>query len=1782
MRNLLFTGRSGACALIFLMAASTRILGGDTFTSAISEDDLDVAACAAYADGKPAELDVELMLNVMGLRDSRNPNNGWSAGSVETGDMKGNVFRYKVAFKRPIPVGSLLFSTQEAAALKDDGRYPGDPERPEDWLPLDIPPFQSKVKLVTFDPGFRTRAFLFTDKLKGRGRSSLAPLRFFGRRLHNIAPDASAAASREYDAPEIFGGKLFSAADLVKGRGKWISAGKNAEGNINAPPISDLEPAWLSLSWPRQISVAGVWMEDNFTRIRLDLYCGPDNINPLVAMEKEWKPIGEGRVASALRNGRWLEFKEPTDVRALRLFTDKVTDARGNPLRSAEIGALVVFSDLGEAPAPSVADDTSRPPYHIDVEVPGDGMLTVSLDDLNGARVRNLIAREEVKGGTNRIPWDLRDDSGGIIPPGRYNWKAIWHPGLRLLYQFTVYPNISQLHPENTPWRNGMGGSGGWLADHSPPYGVCASGDRVYVGAPCPEAGDGFAACDISGRKLWSIFQFGPACGARRIAADGGRVFVEKMGTAYDDKGVEHVWLVDAEKRVFKDFIKRRGDEKRKVGIVGMAAGGNRLYLAIRAAEDFFAGATGEAAVDIARCIPGYKEKRPAKKNGEIVPDPRDDFLRLFRLKGDPPGYGKDHGLTYLESTLGPQRRQSIVLAFKEPVSIGCCILPVPQDAPYKVKLSFLNPDAAYPPNPERTGDWTDFEKQAELPWDIAVAPPNCSTRALLISFIKGDGDELSNMMEEQGRPAEEGGRELGMTEAKEENIGSGVDAKAWMGRIEGMKILRRRFTNSYKAAKVSVSSGKVDKDGVWVAERKEPLSAENPEYFMMEWDEARPLRGLAIKEIDCSLAEVDVWIGADGQALDMKGDIGWEKVGSYIPRRRMNHPNFGGHNAHARYMDGTVDFGREIKTRAVRIRVMEQWATETYEGSCARDLLGIDLARCRLFGVAPLQYVGGEKTFDSLMSERLEVWKTDGPHPSLEKELPLPEGGELALAPDGTLYAVSGKIVGKYDLASSAVQPLVKDLVSPRSMAFDSEGCLYVFDAAPERRNIRVYGRDGTFLRRIGEEGGYKPGPWNQNRLNCVTGLAVDREGKVWAADNTYWPKRVSVWNKDGKFLREYLGPAEYGGGGMLDPWDRSRMFYGPLEFELDWDNGTSRLKSLTWPPEDGWAAGDHPIHLNGRLYLATRIRPAGNTMPVGAVYIYDNQRIKLSAAMGFADQWKPLQACKFQKMLHGRTLQSLEFMWSDADEDGEVEPDEVRLEDRRISSLTRFNDDLSVQAGQWRYSVKSFLPGGTPVFEKKLLDLPPPSKSSGGGYFRLGSGAFFSIGWKAGEFDECRDSAGKVIWRYPSLGAGVGPNRTAGPYRPDQVVCEFGVIGNESAAAGDLGEYFVLNNNLGQWNVWTSDGLLASRIFRDNRDPRSVFWQMPRHERGMNLDNLSQFEETFNGCFVRMRDDGRCYAVAGKAEASIVEVQGMSEFRRYAGTAEVSRADLDEAGEWERGQARRRIQETVRVADAYRSNMPIKIDGILDEWAGMPSYRIGDGGSRFLLAYDSNSLYVAVEAKGAGPFCNAGGRWDICFKSGAAIDLQIGSDEAADPARQAPVEGDRRLLLAAVEGGPLAVLYDMIVPGVPQDKKWKVASPTGETVVDIVSKIDGVRIAARNIYAVPSAEEGFQGYGFEAQIPLDALGVKPCDGLRLKMDIGILEADRDGGTTVRRRYWANPLVQTVSDIPSEARIQPDMWGWIRFHDKIRGPAMMKPGDISNSGMSPEDKKLMGELDLD
>ncbi len=1763
-KSISFRGRLSLIAISLFFACALSAVAADApMQSVLSRDALDLSQCRVLHDGKAGKLDEDRMLFALGaLPKIESPWILWSAGAVAGESVKGETFQYQIAFKQPVAIGSVMAaSAQRLGFLKPDAPFPGDPANSAHWTTIDMPE-TAGLKLLTLDKPVQARAVLFTE-LRRSGTSTLSPIRLFAQRYFNAALMAGARAKTEYQAPENLGGYLRRAIDVVRGRGPWLSTGVNSLGKIPAPEISDVHPQWFVMAWDEPHMVSVIYMQDNFSELKLDIFAGAPGVTPLAGVDAEWKKMDDDQYATAKQQGRWIRFKEPVKTTGLRLRITKALTSNGAATTPvAQIDALLVFEDLGAAPQPAVVTTPPPPPFSLPYTAPFDGLLTMVVDTAQGQRVRNLIAREPRNTGEHRELWDLADEGGKLVTPGTYRWKAITAPPLELRYEMTTYPNVTVLHPENSAWLNGNAGPGGWLADHTPPSGGCASDDNLFFGAPVPESGVGFVCCDLSGKKLWGIHSFSAWSAGTMMATDGKTVFVEHPGAGHygaADEGADRVWGVDIASHQSRTVLIAQNTEQRRRGISGIAARNGKVVLAINAVDNWIDNACGWAAVDITQCRPSYKVARDPRVPYEIVPDSRNDFLRLLRLKGDPPGYGfpDGQGLIWLESTMGPENRQQIMVAFGKPVPVGSCVFPVPQEKEYQIRLSALKPDAPYPPNPNKKDQWINFETQGSLAWDVAMAPKNTMTRALLITFTKGEDDEVADIMDKEAPAAEPGGNIMDAKPDTELTAGNG----AWKGRIEGMKILRRRFQNCFDTATVKVNSGTVDKNGVWDAKRTEALSRSAPAIYMMEWKEPQKLRGLAVKEVDGELTEVDAYVGPKDGAIDLAGTSGWEKVGQFTSRRRMNHSNFAGHNAQARYMDETVDFGKEVVTRAIRLRVVSQFAVSTREGSCAKDLLGIDTARCRIFGVAPLQYVGGEVPVDSIVAERLEV--VDGASGKIEKEVAIRKPAALSYAPDGTLYGLADGKILKIDLESGQHQPLERDVKKPGLITFDRQGNLYVYDAAPELRVVRVFDAGGKFLRQFGEPGGYQAGPWNPNRFQSLSAIVVDREGKLWCVDNSYWPKRISCWSPEGKFMREYLGPTAYGSGGVLDPGDRRRMFYGPLEFEIDWKTGSSRLKNLTWTGSAGVgkmfmpsSAGEIPINVNGRTYLVTRTEFAHQ--PCGIVYLYETDHLKMAAALGAADAFPPLLGIETGPATGGKPLDQFQFIWTDRNGDGEVQFEECVFKPKQIGHLSDFDRKLGILAGATAFDVKEFLPNGVPVYEEKKLPLPVTKTYGDGTIFRLDNGSFYRLGDGPLLPEAGFDAAGKTLWTYKNEGAGVGPDRTCGPYVPEQVVCQFGITGHETAAKGDLGEFFVINANLGSWNIWTADGLLAGRMFSDLRDGKRISWSMEEHGRGMNLDQVTTGQEHFQGWFCRMKDNpadpgqsGKYYAVAGHNHASVVEVMGLDKFKRLGGEFQITQKDIDDAQAWRKELMKFKSRENAKVLGCFS----IEGSGLGKVWENMERSQLETDplnpgrNISFRMCHDAANLYAKFEVRGAGPFKNTGEQVDRLFKTGACVDIMLGIKPEADLKRRAPVEGDKRILVGMFKGAPAVVLYDAAVPGTPREQRWEAVSPVGRTEFDVVRRLDDAVVKHELIIADPAnPEKSVVGYTLDITIPFKSIGLDPKTGTRVKFDWGVLETDAQGATVLARSYWSNKTTSTLADAPTEARLEPDLWGWAVF----------------------------------
>ena len=182
----------------------------------------------------------------------------------------------------------------------------------------------------------------------------------------------------------------------------------------------------------------------------------------------------------------------------------------------------------------------------------------------------------------------------------------------------------------------------------------------------------------------------------------------------------------------------------------------------------------------------------------------------------------------------------------------------------------------------------------------------------------------------------------------------------------------------------------------------------------------------------------------------------------------------------------------------------------------------------------------------------------------------------------------------------------------------------------------------------------------------------------------------------------------------------------------------------------------------------------------------------------------------------------------------------------------------------------------------------------------------------------------------------------------------------------------------------------------------------------------------------------------------------------------------------------------------------------------------------------HDGKTLFLSYSVKDASPWVNHGKDWQLLFKTGDSVDIQIGTDPQANPKRTAPVPGDLRLLIAPFQDGNLAVLYRHRLPGATDSVVFQ--CPWRSEKVDSVRKLEAAKIAI---------SRSGDSYLVKVAVPLSELGLGAgVFGKPLRWDFGVIYGDAEGTTNIFRNYWSNQSTGLVNDVPGEIMLAPNLWG--------------------------------------
>jgi hypothetical protein len=782
-----------------------------------------------------------------------------------------------------------------------------------------------------------------------------------------------------------------------------------------------------------------------------------------------------------------------------------------------------------------------------------------------------------------------------------------------------------------------------------------------------------------------------------------------------------------------------------------------------------------------------------------------------------------------------------------------------------------------------------------------------------------------------------------------------------------------------------------------------------------------------------------------------------------------------------------------------------------------------------------------------------------------------------------GRLLLLSGDDLLRFtgSLRNSKPEKLIdNNLEAPYALTLDKTGNIYISDRG-KSHTVKIFSSAGKYLRQIGTPGAPAAGPYDPQHMNNPAGITIDAKQQLWVTEADYLPKRVSVWSLDGQLLHAYYGPPKYGGGGTLDPQDRSRFYYsdvqGAMEFSLNWQTGTSTLKQVYYRPDANDlplafrnAAPETPLYYNGQQYFTNCYN---NNPTSGAttafLFIRRNGIAYPVAAMGQASQWDILKGDAFKTSwpkgvnlnAKGGSSQAF-FMWQDQDGDGRVQPNEVKYQQGTTGGVTIMSD-LSfciarINDKAIRFAVTATTKQGVPLYDitkgKILAQGVQTPASSGGDQLLEGPDGWSVLSLGAKPFSPFSISGTKngiPVWSYPNLWPGLHASHNAPVAdRAGQLIGTTRLLGGFFSIKGtDIGPLWAINGNHGNVYIFTADGLFVTSIFQNMRS--GMIWRMPSAQRNMSLDSLTLGEENFWPS-ITATQDGKVYLVDG-ARSAIIRLDGMENISRLPDmTITVSQSSLNRSLSAIAATAAAQQQATgPKILQVNILSQKPLIDGKLNEWSSASWADIDKRGVKGnfnsntqpydvtgALAVSNGRLYAAFRTGNPNLANNTGEMPQAPFKTGGALDIMIGSTNAkADPGRRTPVAGDCRLLISVMNGKPQALLYRAVVPGTRTEDKVPFSSPSRTITFDRVDNITG------------QLQFATSGGNYELSIPLAALGIQITEGTKIKGDIGILRGDK--GETTSRLYWSNKATGITADVPSEAMLSPDLWGTFLFKKK-------------------------------
>ncbi len=667
-----------------------------------------------------------------------------------------------------------------------------------------------------------------------------------------------------------------------------------------------------------------------------------------------------------------------------------------------------------------------------------------------------------------------------------------------------------------------------------------------------------------------------------------------------------------------------------------------------------------------------------------------------------------------------------------------------------------------------------------------------------------------------------------------------------------------------------------------------------------------------------------------------------------------------------------------------------------------------------------------------------------------------------------------------------------------------------------PGLNQVVITAADGKRLHTVGQpySGGDRPaGAFVPTDLVQPLGADFDAAGRLWIAESVKTCKRVTCWSTDYRLLDQYWGQADYGAmAGFPLTFDATRFVAHGIEFKLD-------------PSPDPWhrKTAEQPLIYHPELTSERGLiyRVGQHEYACGAPGYNKPESLSLFQR----DATGVFRACvrvtlAGRRTVNGKPQDVLGTAWVDRNDNHQEDAGEV-AEGVDVRGIYWANGwvrpDLTILFPNNRlFAPTGFTPGGVPLY-----DFTKPGQTGDGKAFPNGQG---SCGTPV--IDRAGNVSDGIGYRTADGRSGTYPNRYGrhdapaaqrgvliAPFRVNGVVEDVPGVGSMLALGGDRGEWFLLS----------LDGLYLSSLCQDSKG-------------NVTLDETFIGQESFGGFLWRDTANRKVLIQLGGPSYRLMEVTGLDSCVKTALPLDVSAENIAQGARVVQERQQQSVAEPERVAIARLRALPREPAPVMQPLSrplieGVVDVQVAETGNparwwRAALAHDGRNLAIMYQVADPSPWRNGEGRFTHLFIGGDAVDLQL----------DVPGRGPIRLLAASLAGKPVAAYWQQQAETAENPTTYAVANNDANAQrFAVVRQLPGAKVAT---------SVGIGTYTVLVTVPLADLGLDSALGATLRGVVGVIFSDPSGNNRAARLYWHDKQTGLVSDVPSEARLQPNRWG--------------------------------------